>query len=434
MSPPPGNASRGVLRTVLVAEVLSMSGSQLSAVAMPWFVLESTGSAADMGVVMAAQMIAVALFGVLGAPLSGRLGPRRVLVASDYSRALLVALVPLLHQAGLLPLPVVMLLLFAIGSFFAPYTASQQALLPFLAGEDEKLLSQANASLQGATRLAILIAPPVSGLLVSWLGAPTVLLLDAGTYLVSALILGLRVPRGLAPPVPTARRNTRAAVQVLRRDRLLSCWTIGQVLTETAWQALFVLLPVLAREQYGGTATLAGLLLGAFGGGALTGTLLVGRALRRLSPTRLSVFGRIGQTVAFFALLLPLNAPGLAAVLFTAGLLNGLSNGPIAAVRTARIPAPLRSTALTLIAAFGLTGGSVGLVTSGAAAESLSSRTVFTLLALCQVLAAVCFVLGARRPRRGTAAHTPRGSVPPVPVPPRPGPDRRPPLPDSPDA
>lgn len=434
MTSTPGSASRAVLRTVLVAEVLSMSGSQFSAVAMPWFVLESTGSAADMGVVMAAQMIAVAFFGVLGASLSGRLGPRRVLVTSDCSRALLVAAVPLLHLAGLLPVPVIMMLLFAIGSFFAPYTASQQALLPFLAGEDEKLLSQANANLQGATRLAILIGPPVSGLLVSWLGASTVLILDAGSYLASALILSVRIPRGLAPPVPTAQRNTRAAVRVLRQDRLLSYWTVGQVLNETAWQALFVLLPVLAREQFGGSATPAGLLLGAFGGGALSGTLLVRRALRRLSPTRLSVLGRIGQTAAFFALLLPLNAPGLAAVLFSAGLLNGLSNGPIAAVRTARIPPPMRSTALTLIAAFGLTGGSAGLVASGAAAESLSLHTVFALLVLCQVMAALCFVVGARTPRRGTAAEPPHEIDPQVPRPTPLAHDQQSSRPDSSDA
>ncbi|MFD0385399.1 hypothetical protein ACFQ2B_33315 [Streptomyces stramineus] len=71
----PETGRSSTLRTLLCAEVLSMTGSQLSAVALPWFALQSTGSPAAMSKVMAAQMVAVALFGLLGATLVGRLGP-----------------------------------------------------------------------------------------------------------------------------------------------------------------------------------------------------------------------------------------------------------------------------------------------------------------------------------------------------------------------
>ncbi|MGW2253244.1 MFS transporter [Kitasatospora sp. NPDC001660] len=395
---PDGGQRRRTLRLVLLAEVLSMSGSQLSAVAMPWFVLKSTGSSADMGAVMAAQMAAVAVFGALGAPLAGRLGPRRVLLVADYARGPLVALVPLLHDTGLLVLPVFMPLVFAIGSFYAPYTASQQALLPALVGDDETLLSRANARLQGATRLAVLLGPLAAGLLISSLGAATALVLDALSYLLSALLLTFGLPRRMAAPAHRSAHGLGDAVRVIRRDRLLGSWTIGQILGETAWQAMFALLPVLALRYYGGSATLAGLLLGAFGAGALTGTLLVGPALRRMSATRLAVLGRLGQTIAFGGLLLPIGAAGLAAVLLAAGLLNGLSNAPIAALRTTRIPATLRSTTLTVIAAAGLTGGTLGLAAAGVAADHLPIRLLFACLAVCQILAGACFVLGAREP------------------------------------
>ncbi|MFI9271983.1 MFS transporter [Kitasatospora sp. NPDC052896] len=382
-----------------------MTGSQLSAVALPWFVLESTGSPAAMGRVMAAQMVAVAVFGLLGATLAGRLGPRKVLLFSDTARAPLIALVPLLHAVGLLSMPVFMVLLFAVGSFFAPYVASQQAILPAVVGDDETLLSKANARLQGATRLTILLGPPTAGLLIAALGAPAVLFLDGLSFLASALLLRWGLPRDLPIPAPPRRGRLRDSFAVLVKDRLLGGWTLSQVLGEGAWQALFALIPVFVLLRHGSSA-LAGVLLGSFGGGALLGTFLVGPALRRLSNLRLAVLGRVGQGIAFLALLLPLGPVSLAVFLAVVGVLNGLSNAPMAAVRTAAIPAPLRSATLTVIAASALSGGTLGLAVAGTAVESAGLTRTFAGLVAIQVCGVVLFLLGATAVRRRPAAAT----------------------------
>jgi predicted MFS family arabinose efflux permease len=389
------------LRTLLCAEVLSMTGSQLSAVALPWFVLETTGSPAAMSRVMAAQMVAVAVFGVLGATLAGRLGPRKVMLFSDAARAPLIALVPLLHAFDALTMPVFLVLLFAVGSFFAPYVASQQAILPAVVGDDENLLSKANARLQGATRLTILLGPPTAGLLIAALGAPTVLLLDGLSFLVSAIVLRWGLPRDLPIPAPPRRSRLRDSFSLLVRHRLLGRWTLSQVLGEGAWQALFALIPVFVILRHGGSA-LAGVLLGAFGGGALLGTFLVGPALRRLSNLRLAVLGRLGQGVAFLALLFPLGPVSLAVFLAVVGLLNGLSNAPMAAVRTAAVPAPLRSATLTVIAASGLSGGTLGLAVSGIAVESAGLTRTFAALVVVQLCGVALFLLGAAGARSRT--------------------------------
>ncbi|MDH6125502.1 MFS transporter [Kitasatospora sp. GP82] len=404
---PPAQAAAagrlGTLRTLLCAEVLSMTGSQLSAVALPWFALQSTGSPAAMSRVMAAQMVAVAVFGLLGATLAGRLGPRKVLLFSDTARAPLVALVPLLHAAGLLSMPVFMVLLFAIGSFFAPYVASQQAILPALVGDDETLLSKANARLQGATRLTILLGPPTAGLLIAVMGAPAVLFLDALSFMASALLLRWGLPRDLAIAVAPRRGRLRDSLAVLVKDKLLGRWTVAQILGEGAWQALFALIPVFVLLRHGSSA-LSGVLLGAFGGGALLGTFLVGPALHRLSNLRLAVLGRVGQGIVFLTLLLPLGPLSLAVFLAVVGLLNGLSNAPMVAVRTAAIPAPLRSSTLTVIAASALSGGTLGLAAVGTAVESAGIARTFMGLAVVQVCGAVLFLLGAAAAPRPRAA------------------------------
>lgn len=402
---PSGPSRMGTLRILLCAEVMSMTGSQLSAVALPWFALQSTGSPAAMSRVMAAQMVAVAVFGMLGATLAGRLGPRKVLLFSDSARAPLIALVPVLHALGLLTMPVFMVLLFAVGSFFAPYVASQQAILPALVGDDQTLLSTANARLQGATRLTILLGPPAAGLLIAAMGAPAVLVLDGLSFLCSALLLRWGLPRDLAIPPAPQRAKLRDSLSLVAKDRMLGRWTLSQILGEGAWQALFAMIPVFVVLRHGSSA-LSGVLLGSFGGGALLGTLLVGPALRRISNLRLAVLGRIGQGIAFLALLLPIGPLALAVFLAVVGLLNGLSNAPMAAVRTAAIPAPLRSAVLTVIAATSLAGGTLGLAAVGSVVESAGISRTFMCLAVVQVCGAALFLLGApsaRHPREAPA-------------------------------
>ncbi|MFD0385400.1 hypothetical protein ACFQ2B_33320 [Streptomyces stramineus] len=143
---------------------------------------------------------------------------------SDAARGPLIALVPILHAAGLLTMPVFMVLLFAVGSFFAPYVASQQAVLPALVGDDEALLSKANARLQGATRLTILLGPHAAGLLIAVMGAPAVLLLDALSFTASALLLRRGLPRGL--PLAPARAAAGCATAWPYWSRT-SCWAAG---------------------------------------------------------------------------------------------------------------------------------------------------------------------------------------------------------------
>jgi len=388
------------LRVLLIAELTSMLGTQLSAVAMPWLVLELTGSSRDMGLVMASQLAAVAVFGVFGASVVGRVGPRRVMLVGDTVRGPLVALLPLLHYLGWLNIGVFIAVMFAVGAFFAPYLASQQAILPAVVGEDEALLSRATATLQTATRLSVLLGPLLSGVLIAALGAPVVLLLDAASFAVSAVLLRLCLPR--TATIKTGRRSLGAGARTLLADRLVGSWSLGLVLGEMAWQALFSLLPVIALTQQHGSSMVAGVLLAMFGGGALAGTLLVGLLLRHVPARSLAVAGRVALGLAFAILLLPLSVTALAGCLLLVGLLNGVSSAPIAAVRALRIPPAHRTESLTVATALALAAGALGWAVAGTAAQRAGLPTIFGVLVVLQVLAAALFVFGARAPAQET--------------------------------
>lgn len=158
------------VRALLAAEVVSMTGSQMSALALPWFVLATSGSATRMGIVVTAELVSVAVFGIPGGHVAGRIGPRRSLLLTNALAGPLIVSVPLLHWAGWLSFPLLVGITFAFGIFWAPYFAAQRAALPELLGEDEALVGEANAFLQASQRVTLLLGPVLAGALIGVLG------------------------------------------------------------------------------------------------------------------------------------------------------------------------------------------------------------------------------------------------------------------------
>jgi MFS family permease len=180
---------------LITAEVISSLGSQMTFLALPWFVLATTGSATKMGIVLAVELAPVALLGIPSGTVVARLGARRTMLIGDLARAPLMASVPILHSLGLLSFGVLLVLVALLGVFLAPYFSAQRLVLPELVGEDERVVAQANAVVEGAQRATALLGPALAGLLIAAVGATKVLYVDAATFLVSFVLLALFVPQ-----------------------------------------------------------------------------------------------------------------------------------------------------------------------------------------------------------------------------------------------
>lgn len=126
---------RRSLFALIAAEVISSFGSLMTLVALPWFVLETTGSPEKMGVVLAAEAAPLVLFAIPSGRLAGRLGPRRTLLLCDAFWVPVVAAIPVLHLAGALSFACLIGLSFLAGVPWAARYGSQGALVPELVGE-----------------------------------------------------------------------------------------------------------------------------------------------------------------------------------------------------------------------------------------------------------------------------------------------------------
>jgi predicted MFS family arabinose efflux permease len=384
---------------LLLAEVVSTTGAQMTWLALPWFVLVTTGSATRMTFVVAAELIGLGAMALPGGKLLRRFGAWRTMVGCDAARGALMLSIPLLHWADALSFALLLALVAVLGALTAPYFAAQKIIVPELLGEDEALVGRAAALFQGATRVTMLLGPPVGGVLIAALSAPAVLLVDAATYLVAvALVLGF-VPRPTSH-VAEEEAGIREGLRFLLHDRVLRVWTPVFSIGDAAWTAFFVSVPVLVVTRFDANPRIAGWLIASFGIGAVIGNVLVYRVLldRFQGMTLISVC-ILGQALPLWLLTMDLPAAAYSGALVASGLANGLVNPSIHAFITLRIPPALRPSAMTTTMLVFALGQPVGVFIAGPVLDAFGVEPVLVAFATIQTLAMSVIAVTAFRAR-----------------------------------
>ncbi|NUS13733.1 MAG: MFS transporter [Streptomyces sp.] len=348
---PTADRDRRPLVLLLTANVISVTGNMLTLVAVPWFVLQTTGSAAHAGLVAFASTLPVAVAALLGGPLIDRLGQTVSSVVSDTVCMLAVGAIPVLHMAGALSYGALLALVAVAGLFHAPGETAREVLMPRLAEVAGTTVARASSGYEGASRGARMLGAPLAGVLIAAVGAADVLLVDAASFAASALLVGFGarahgMPRrgGAEPGRQGYAAQLREGYGYLVGARLLFAVVLMVMVTnalDQAWSA--VLLPVDAREHLGGAAAI-GLVSGTTGGAALIGSLLYGAYGQRL-PRRglfIGAFLVAGFPRTAVAAFVPGLAP-LIAVTAVCGVAAGVLNPIIGTEMVRLVPERLRS-------------------------------------------------------------------------------------------
>ncbi|MFE0178704.1 MFS transporter [Streptomyces sp. NPDC059002] len=394
---------RRPLTAVLSANLLSTTGNCLTYMGVPWFVLQSTGSAAKVGTVAFCTLLPVVLAALVGGPVIDRIGRRRVSVTSDLACGAAVAAIPLLQFAGMLQFWMLCGLMAMTGLFRSPGETARGVLLPTLAERAGMPLARAAGLYDGAARCAALTGSALGGVLIAVLGAENVLLVDAATFAVAAPLFAFGVralpeaqaQRQAEPASLSAYRHELAegyrfvaATPLLLSPCLMTLVTRG---LDQGWSA--VLLPVHAREELDGSIDL-GLLNAAFGICALAGALAYGAVGSRFR--RWPVF-----TIAFLVVGLPRFVVAaftdtftpLAVTMAIEGLACGVLNPITATVTYETVPEALRSRVLSATtAAVQLVTPAGGLAagflvdSAGPPSTLLTVGGVYLLATLCPVI------------------------------------------------
>ncbi|MEU3984662.1 MFS transporter [Streptomyces sp. NPDC026672] len=386
---------------------VSLTGTRVSAVALPWFVLVTTGSATRTGLVAFCEMAPYVLAKALTGPLVDRIGPRAVSWTTDLASATAAAALPLCHALHVLSFPLLLALVAVIGAVRGPGDLAKEVMVPEAADRGGVPLERATG-LSGVTeRLASTIGPLAGGALVALLGPLTGLVVNAACFALGSVIIGLVLPRGMGHATPEGApaagekepgywRRFAEGFVFLRGEMLLLVVIVVVGVTNLLDAAFItVLVPVWVRES-GNGPTAIGLMGSVMGAAAVAGSLIAATAAHRL-PRRFVFFAGFLLAGAPRFLILAADAPlgAVLAVFAVSGFGAGFINPVLGAVLFERVPRHMLGRVSALGDSLAWAGIPLGGLLAGLA---VASAGLLPVLVVCGAAYALTTNLAGLRP------------------------------------
>ncbi len=276
-------------RLLWIGEGISLLGDQFYLVALPWLVLQLTGSALALGTIMALASIPRAVFMLLGGAFVDRYSPRSVMIWSNFARFVLVALLSVLVLMGTIGIEMLYVFALAFGLADAFYFPAQTAIVPQVLSEDQ--LQAGNTFVQGTAMLSFFLGPVLAGALIALLGhaaaadgAPDMqgiaiaFAIDTLSFVASLLtLLMIRIP-GVTKQAGE-QQNVIGSIQegfayVWSRMVLRVFFLLIVAINFLVLGPVTVGIPVLADQRLLEGAAAFGIIMSAFGAGSLLGIIL----------------------------------------------------------------------------------------------------------------------------------------------------------------
>lgn len=378
-----GVRGRTSLVALIIACLVSVTGTAMSAIALPWLVLTVTGDAGTAGLVVFAELTPYVLMQAVAGPWIDRVGARRTCVAGNIVAGVLVCLLPTLFIDHRAQIPLVLGLLAIAGATRGCADCANSSLLPPAVRVSGMSLERAAGLISSANRTGSLVGGALAGVLLVVIDAPLVVLIDGISFLAAAALL-LLVTAGPEWPDPDhATEETSYRQKLLQgwrfivRDRLIFGTTAINMTTNVFGGALgSVLLPawVVDRAQSPGAL---GVMFTCLGLGGLVGSLAAAWLGPRLPRwATFSVGFLLGGAPIYFVAAATTAVLPLAVAALTTGLLTGALNPIVAAVQYERIPEQLLARVLGAIKAACWIGVALGPLIGGLAVRMLGVSVV----------------------------------------------------------
>jgi MFS family permease len=377
------------LYALFVADTISLSGNVVALVAIPWFVLQETGSAALTGLTGFFTWLPVVFSAFFGGVVVDRLGFRTTSIVADFASAAAVAAIPALHLTVGVELWQLFVLVFLGALLDAPGATARRSLLPELVELAQMRMERATSIVQAIRQGSFLVGAPIGGVLVAVLGAPNALWVDAASFLASAALVGGLIPAAVLLPPREEKTGYFAdlaeGIRFVWRDRLIRAIVLTVLLTNFLDAPLAsVILPVFVDNEFGSAEHL-GLLLGVFGAGAIVGAAAFGAIGHRLPRRRTFVISFFLASIPYVALA---TTPSLWATLVIAaafGIVGAPLNPILNTVGFERIPAVLRGRVLGTITAAAYSAIPLGILGGGLMLEAIGVGPTLLAIGLCYV-------------------------------------------------
>ena len=376
------------LYALYAADVVSLSGNAVAQVAIPWYVLTTTGSATLTALAVFFNFLPIVLAAFFGGVVVDRLGFRTTSIVADLASSAAVAAIPLLHSTVGIELWQLLTLVFFGALLDAPGATARAAVLPDMVELAGVRMERASGIRSGIQQGSQLVGAPLGGVLVAAFGATNALWLDSVTFLVSAALVAFFVPRpqrDVTEPAPKRFLTELAeGMSFIWNQRVMRALVATVLLTNLLDAPFPVVMAVFAEEEYG-SATDLGLMFGTLGGAALVGALGYGAVGHRLPrrTTFVCCFALVPVMYLAMATLPPL--PVTLIALAVAGLAAGPINPLIFTVLTEVVPSHLRGRVFGAVRAGAWASIPLGILLGGIVVEAIGVAMTFLVIGFAYV-------------------------------------------------
>lgn len=374
------------------ANMISLFGGNLTFVAIPWFVLQTTGSASKTGLVAIAMTVPAIIVGMFGGLIVDRVGPKPVSIISDILSGVTTALIPLLHHTTGLEFWQLLALVFLGAVFDMPGHTARESLLPDLSALGDVRLERANAAAQTSRRVTQVLGPPAAGVLIAVFGTSNVLWIDAVTFGISALMVAVLIPdirhRTSAPAEtrPSLRQDLLEGLRFVRTDRLVLAlmvtFALGSLLAEPVY---IIVLPVYTDEILGSALNL-GLIYSSLAVGSVLGNIVYGVAGYRLPRRPLLIAGWVVRAATLWIFVAYPGLWTIMALMVLNGLIFEPGNPLFATIMQERVPAALRGRVFGTFSTFASGTLPIGIFAYSLLLDSAGLRTTLVVLAAVNIV------------------------------------------------
>jgi predicted MFS family arabinose efflux permease len=389
-------------RDFWVGQTVSLFGDQVSLLAIPLLAaLELDAGATQMGLLTAAALAPNLLFSIhLGAWADRRPRRRELLIGADVGRALLLLTIPLAWALGVLSLAQLYGVAFAAGSLGVVFSVAYD--IVFVALLDRKHYIEGSSLINGSRAASIVAGNSVAGLLVQVLTAPIALLLDALSYLGSALFIGRAGAVESTPAREGEGGNLAAGGRFIVRTPLIRAALLASATLNLFNTGFYALLVLYATRNLGMGAGELGLALAVGGFGSLVGALVVRRLSRRIGLGRALVFGFVLTPAPLLLVPLAVGSQVPVLLLAVAEFFNGMGvmvlDVGLGSLYAALVPDPLRArvSGAFLLVNYGIRP--IGALAGGLLAAAIGLHATMWVTAV-GALAGVLWLLPSPMPR-----------------------------------
>ncbi|MGC8789543.1 MAG: MFS transporter [Caldisericum sp.] len=371
-------------------QTVSVLGDGLYLIAIMWLILKITDNRGlAVGGAFSVFSIGELISGFIAGPIADNFNKKKILIITDFLRAIIVFLLYFLSTQNLINMFEVILILFILSILSPIFSTTQFTLIPLLVEKDELL--EANGIITGITRIAQILAPSLGGILVALFGYSICFLIDAISFLVSvATIIFIRlkttqVKEKVTNTILSLLESFKEGYKFLLSSKFLMVLSSYALVVNSLGGALQPLIPIFA-EKYNFGSQGYGYMMSAFSLGFLVFALLTGFLPKKVSETHLMLYGLTLTSISLvlcgvFKSLIP-----VLILFFIIGLSNGLTNLPMSTLFQKIVKIELLGVVTSFVFTVGQALQPVSMLVSGYLTEKISVSTLFIFIGLFAML------------------------------------------------